>query len=214
MGWKTFFWAMVYALDAYALLRAVSRRHGVEATLAWVFAILLLPIAGAVTYLLLSSPSVRRTTRRKRISARALRRSLARPGRPAPALDTLEGSLLQLAASLTQLAPTTGNEVELLADNDLAFARMREAVEGARASIWSEYYLIRNDETGHRFLELLTAKARAGIEVRLLYDAVGSMGLDAARLQALTAAGAGWRRFCRSTRCGGGGRCICAITGR
>jgi cardiolipin synthase A/B len=189
MKTMTIFWALVYALDAYALLRAVTRRHGVEATLAWVFAIVAFPIGGALTYLLLSSPNVRRTTRRKRISAQALRRSLARPGRPAPALDTMEGSLLRLAATLTSLAPTAGNEALLLVDNDLAFARMREAVEGARESIWSEYYIIANDETGHRFLEILTAKARAGVEVRLLYDAVGSMGLDAARLKALTSAG-------------------------
>ncbi|HUT52888.1 MAG TPA: cardiolipin synthase [bacterium] len=191
MSRMTLFWVCVYTLSAYALFRAVSRRHGVEATLAWVFAIVALPVVGAVSYLLLSSPGIRRTTRRKRISARTLRKTLSRPGHAAPGLsvDALEGSLLQLAVSLTGLMPTAGNRVELLADNKDAVAKMRAAVTSARHSVWSEYYIIQNDETGHHFLEDLTERARAGVEVRLLYDALGSMGLDAARLKALKSAG-------------------------
>ncbi len=185
------FWVCVYTLSAYALFRAVSRRHGVEATLAWMFAIVALPVVGAVSYLLLTRAGVRRVTRRKRISAMTLRRTLSRQGHAAPGLsvDALEGSLLQLAVRLTGLAPTAGNRVELMADNKDAVAKMMAAVSSARHSIWAEYYIINNDETGHRFLDALTERAGSGVEVRLLYDALGSMGLDAARLKALKSAG-------------------------
>jgi len=64
------------------------------------------------------------------------------------------------------------------------------SASAARASrtIWAEYYIIRNDDTGHRFLDILAERARSGVEVRLLYDAVGSLGLDRHRLRAIAEA--------------------------
>lgn len=189
MDYRLAFWLAIYALDLYAIYRAITRRRSVEATLAWVFAIIALPAAGAVFYLLLVNPSVRRTSRRKRVSAKSLRRAIGREGQASFTPDTPEISILRLAAAATGLMPTSGNSVLLLAENEQAFSNIGEALRAAKKSIWAEYYLIRNDETGHRFLEILAAKAREGLEVRLLYDAVGSMGLDAARLRAIEAAG-------------------------
>src|SRR5262245_42977835 len=66
-GPATTFWIAVFLFDLYAIARAVTRGHGVESTLAWIFAILALPAVGAGAYVLLANPSVRRTTRRKRL---------------------------------------------------------------------------------------------------------------------------------------------------
>jgi len=136
---------------------------------------------------------VRRTTRRMRRAAASVRMAsghaefAARRGRKK--VNRLDGPLLHLAYQLTGLPPTEGNRVDLLADDVKAFQRMEEAIKAAKRYVWAEYYIIGNDVTGRRFLKLLAKKAREGVAVRLLYDAVGSLGLDARRLAAIRNAG-------------------------
>jgi len=193
MNWLTITLILiVVALSAYTIVLAVMRGHSAESALACVFAILALPGVGAMSYLLLASPSIRRTSRKKRRTRRRAREAMPPSGtdvaEPHPKAEPIE-SLLELAERLTDLPPTTGNAVELLSHDASAFRRMEEAIRAAKKTIWVEYYIIRNDETGLRFLELLTAKAAEGVEVRLLYDAVGSLGLDRQSLASLRSAG-------------------------
>jgi len=180
----------VVLLDLFAIARAVWRGRGVESTLAWIFAILAFPILGALSYLALANPSILRATRRRRLGHAAMRRQLVRR---VPALDGGDPGgglpLLELTAALTGLTPSSGNAVALLAEDARAFERIEGVLRQARRSIWAEYFIIRNDETGHRFLDLLAARAAAGVEVRLLYDAVGSLRADSRRLRAIRSAG-------------------------
>jgi len=194
----------VALLDVYAITSAVTRRLGVESTLAWIFSILALPVAGAVAYLMLAGPSIRRTKRRRRAATPAVRVSAVAAARAAAArgaragddaLSTGELTLLQLAEKLTDLEPSGGNAVDLLVDNEKAFECIEKALAGAQRMIWAESYIIQKDETGQRFLELLTERARAGVDVRLLFDAMGSFSIDAPRLAALQAAGGKARAF-------------------
>jgi cardiolipin synthase len=90
---------------------------------------------------------------------------------------------------LTGLPPRAGNHVELLLYNDLAFRSKGEAIHEARRSVWAEYYIVEDDETGRTFLAGLTERARAGCDIRLLYDAVGSSDVPEESLEALRAAG-------------------------
>ncbi len=55
---------------------------------------------------------------------------------------------------------------------------MLAAIRAARSHIHLETYILRDDATGRRFVDALSERARAGVAVRLLYDAVGSLGLD------------------------------------
>ncbi|HVP68220.1 MAG TPA: cardiolipin synthase [Anaeromyxobacteraceae bacterium] len=173
-------------VDLWALYRAITRGHGVEGTIAWVFAILAFPGVGALAYFGLANPRVRPVWKRRRRAAllRMARRLTGGPRCLAP-----EGSVLRLASGLSGLLPSTGNRVELLAEDDSAFRRLADAVAGATRSVWVEYYLIQNDATGKAFLDLLAERARARIDVRLLYDAIGSMRLDKERLEKIRRAG-------------------------
>ncbi len=88
-----------------------------------------------------------------------------------------------------QLRFTEGNAVALFREGGAALQAMIAAIEGARSRIHLETYILRSDATGRRFLDLLTTRARSGCSVRLLYDAVGSRGLDASVLHPLRQAG-------------------------
>jgi cardiolipin synthase len=52
---------------------------------------------------------------------------------------------------------------------------MMEDIKNAKSSIHAEFYIFANDKIGKEFKNLLIQKAKEGVEVRLLYDAVGSL---------------------------------------
>jgi cardiolipin synthase A/B len=66
------------------------------------------------------------------------------------------------------------HRLRLLRDGEQTFPAMLEAIQRAQATICLETYILRDDRTGERFAEALMERARAGVEVNLLYDAWGS----------------------------------------
>ncbi len=157
------------------------------------FAVIAFPGLGGLAYLLLADPTIKRTTIRRR-----RRRSSAAQGSQAadtpPLAGTVDG-MMAVAARSTGLEPSAGNLAEVLTADELAFARVEESLRNARQRILAEYYLIRRDETGHRFLDILADKASEGVEVLLIYDAIGSFRLNRQRLQAIIAAGGRCEEF-------------------
>jgi cardiolipin synthase len=84
---------------------------------------------------------------------------------------------------------TYGNSIELFADGRSGLEAMLRAIEAARRRVHLETYILHGDTTGRRFLDAMTERARAGVEVRLLYDGIGSRGLDVSLLEPLRSAG-------------------------
>ncbi|HKB70032.1 MAG TPA: cardiolipin synthase [Thermoanaerobaculia bacterium] len=188
------FWALlVYDLLVLAVIAlAIVRRRGFASTLAWIFAIIALPGAGVVAYLLLANPHVARTRRAKRRATLKVRQRRGRGASGAAGegrLTPAERSVLRLAERLSDIAPEAGNRVSLASSNEEASLRVTEGIAAARRSIWAEYYMVKNDTTGRQFLDLLARRAREGLDVRFLYDAVGSWGIDAGALETLRKAG-------------------------
>jgi cardiolipin synthase len=71
-----------------------------------------------------------------------------------------------------------GNEITLLDSGGETFPAMLAAIEAAQRQILLETYILEDDRTGNRFAAALRAKAKAGVDVRLLFDAVGGLGLS------------------------------------
>lgn len=86
--------------------------------------------------------------------------------------------------------PVGGNAVEVLANGDEIFPAMLEAITLAESSIHLESYIFRDGIIGRQFVEALAARARQGISVRLLLDAVGSTGFGEENERVLREAGA------------------------
>ena len=82
-----------------------------------------------------------------------------------------------------------GNAGNLLVDGVQAFPAMLAAIAGARLTVHLETYILRSDDVGHRFGDALVERARAGVAVRLLYDAIGSLSMDPAYVEDLRSAG-------------------------
>lgn len=104
----------------------------------------------------------------------------------------------QLALALDRAAgarPIGGNRLEHLPDSPRALDRMLAGITAARRWVHFENYIIRDDQTGRRFADALAERAGAGVRVRVLYDAFGSLGTSRRYWRRLSEAGAEVRAF-------------------
>jgi cardiolipin synthase len=88
---------------------------------------------------------------------------------PSPAGDALARALNRAGGSRA----IPGNMVRPLTDGPEIFAAVEGLLDSARQWIHFENYIIRDDATGDRFASLLLAAAARGVQVRVLYDALG-----------------------------------------
>jgi cardiolipin synthase A/B len=78
-----------------------------------------------------------------------------------------------------------GNRIDILNNGDEFYPAMLDTIDRAEASITIEAYIYWAGQIGHRFAEALAAKARAGIKVKILLDAVGSSNIGEEILETL-----------------------------
>jgi cardiolipin synthase len=89
------------------------------------------------------------------------------------------------------------HSVALFTEGDAKYDAVLAAIRAAHHHVHVEYYIFDDDEVGGAILDALAERARAGVAVRILADAVGSH-VPRARRQALQAAGAQFRWFNRT----------------
>jgi len=94
----------------------------------------------------------------------------------APALLGLRQVADQIFSRASGARLREGNRVRLLKDAAENYPRWLDALASARQTIHFEMYIIHEDDQGRIFAEVLMAKAREGVRVRLLYDWLGGFG--------------------------------------
>jgi cardiolipin synthase len=109
-----------------------------------------------------------------------------------PSADLLNQAFTRAAGT----ALVAGNGVRLLKDAEENYPPWLAAIAAAERKILFENYMFCEDEVGARFAQALTAKARSGVRVRLIYDWLGSSGRASGRYwRELRAAGVEVRCF-------------------
>lgn len=83
------------------------------------------------------------------------------------------------ALEATDYSPyRSNNDVYMYSDGTLFFEELLTSLKKAKQSINIEFYIFKNDNIGTEILNILEEKAKEGVEVRLLYDSVGSRSLN------------------------------------
>jgi cardiolipin synthase A/B len=110
-------------------------------------------------------------------------------------LDAAQQSVANAINRAAGGRPVPGNQVGLLIDGPETYRAMLEVIAGASRWIHFENYIIRSDAAGRRFAERLAARAREGVHVRVLYDAIGSLYTSAKLWRELRSSGVEVRAF-------------------
>jgi cardiolipin synthase A/B len=94
------------------------------------------------------------------------------------------------ALALSDPVPIAGNKIEMLLNGDEYFPAMLKAIAAARETVNFATYILHSDEVGRQFRDAFCERARAGIEVRVLLDGIGSgWSLDNSDVEMMKKAG-------------------------
>lgn len=146
----------------------VLQKRDPAATLSWLFGLAAFPIVGLIVYRVFGPQRIKRH-RIKRA------RYMSRPHHQ-PEFETLEvAELSRMAARVTGLPMTSATSASLLIDGAAKYCSLLEAVRAAEREIHLEYYIYEPDNIGSALRAALIERASAGVAVRLLVDAMGSM---------------------------------------
>ncbi|MBW3543211.1 MAG: cardiolipin synthase [Planctomycetes bacterium] len=174
------------------------------ASVAWIFAIVGLPILGGLLFLIFGVNRVERRAARKQRASRAIARFLPTLTEyqviPGEALSPQQHRLMRLATRVGETACLVGNQVEVLNDTNRTLGLIEQAVQAARETLHLEYYIWQPDKTGTRLRDLLIERARQGVQVRFLYDGLGSLRLSRRFLRPMYDAGIHVASFMPSAR--------------
>lgn len=147
-------------------------------TITWLVVMAFNPVIGTIFYMLFGQ-SYRK---KKLFAAKAERDELAlfeyqERSTSSPSSFVNEGEhrllLSRLSQRLGRTPVSVHTDTQVLTNGEETFSRLIEELQNAKHHIHIQYYIFRNDELGNTILNLLKNKAKAGVEVRFLYDAVG-----------------------------------------
>ncbi|MDO5056876.1 MAG: cardiolipin synthase [Lautropia sp.] len=172
-------WAMLYALwIIISIIFMLGQRRPPTATLSWIFGFIALPVLSVAFYFLFGPRKLKRRNIRREL-ARHLAARHGHPRQQQRLPETLANRhWLRAQARVAMEAgcppPRSGQTVKVLIDGDATYTAIEAAMQAARHHIHLEYYIFEPDAIGTRWRDLLADKARAGVKVRMLVDAVGS----------------------------------------
>jgi cardiolipin synthase A/B len=114
------------------------------------------------------------------------------------AIDARSDHCVHVLESTCQTHLEHGNRVEILTNGDRFYPAMLDAIRGARETVTMECYIFKKGEIGEQFIKALCDRARAGVRVTVVMDAIGSFGAFRESAKPLREAGcrvAAYQRF-------------------
>ena len=159
-------------------------------TMAWAMVIYFVPVAGLVLYLFFGL----NTRREKLISQRSLdqltRRSmLGFVDQTDMQVPERYKQMVELFVNENSALPFKNNKVELFTNGYSFFLSLIADIGRARHHIHVDVYIFENDALGRLVRDVLIDKARQGVEVRVIYDDVGSWSTDSEFFEQMRDAG-------------------------
>jgi cardiolipin synthase len=180
-----------------AILIILENRNPVK-TISWILVLVLLPFAGIIIYLFFGQEY----RKNKMYSRKGLKNLERLRNLTLEQLDNLPENHLQIGERLyskrrlmnlmlsnSNAILTNNNQVQVLRNGSETFPEIFQTIEQAKYHIHLEYYIVEDDSIGNYLRELLIRKAHEGVEVRFIYDDVGSWELKRKWLRTMSDAG-------------------------
>lgn len=185
-------WSMVLAVlvGAYTLSIAVFlilENRSPQSTFAWLFLLLVFPVGGLLIYAMFGrnrhvfsrDRSLMKLLEGTTLADRAAT-MLAEHSANVATLEAIHGECAQLASLLwasTRSPLTLRNQVDILQDATEKYPRLLADIRAASRSIHLLYYEWASDPFTEEVGRLLVEKVGQGVQVRILYDPIGSFSM-------------------------------------
>jgi cardiolipin synthase A/B len=175
-----------YLLDFLVLIvgmttavHAIMSKPDVRAATSWTAVVILMPLVGALLYVIfgINRVRVKRIMRRRSAAAAKIASATSKAGSKHLVNAVIPhefASMKRLGDFVAEYPLLAGSHVKPLETGDDAYDAMLAAIDRARKWILLETYIFDADAVGKQFVEHLAAARGRGVEVRVLVDAIGS----------------------------------------
>jgi cardiolipin synthase len=171
-----------YVLALSAVITILFKKINPTKTLSYIIVLLVFPFVGLIVYYLFGQEY-----RKSKIFNRkhVLNQSVVKQIQDELELDTKtiesvdelleeKSKLIRLLYNSEKSKLTVKNEIELIKDGDDKMELLFKDLNNAKHHIHIEYFIVKDDTIGSRFLDILCKKAEEGVKVRMVIDDVGS----------------------------------------
>lgn len=189
---------LLYTLSALAGFKVITQTTQPAKALGYLMLLFFLPGIGLLIYLLIGENRrinkiydrklFRDIRRYEQIKDRIHRKSRENFRNHEPLLSQY-GKVIRMLLKDTLSPLTLHNEVRILVNGEEKFPALIAAMKAARHHIHLEYYIFEDGVIGDEIKAILTEKARAGVEVRFVYDDFGSKDVNKKCIKELRSAG-------------------------
>lgn len=175
------------ALRVGLSLRVIMRKRAPSVSIAWLVIVLLLPFAGAITYLLLGETRLGERRAARLIKGRPTIRQWSSTIREHPQVDwtAVNPECLPLdrqAMTVTGIPTKGGNNLELIEGAEIFFNRLIADIRRAKHSCSLEFYILNKGGRVDQLVSELFAARKRGVHCRLLLDSIGSKSFLCSRI--------------------------------
>jgi cardiolipin synthase len=184
LGWEFTWWTALLSLAELLALMTIpsvliQRRGQPLSALSWTLGLIAAPFLGALAWWLIGRSHLERKRRRKVRAHGQVAGGFVplRPGTPAAGGGAEERAPATVAPPdlpAGVFPPAAARHVTICHDGGQTYETLSRMIRGAEHHVHLLFYIWQSDEVGARFRDLLVEKARAGVQVRVLLDAMGS----------------------------------------
>ena len=172
-----YFYVAAFLTQVFCVLRIVSGDENPDYKVPWLLVVLVIPVAGFMLYFIFSSRKLKKKfiKRLDEIKLKDYQRDDKNE------FEMLRGENIDAANDakmLTKIADThlfKDTECEYFPLGEDMHKRMLEDLRGAKKFIFMEYFIIERGVFWDSILEILEAKAKEGVEIKVVYDDIGCM---------------------------------------
>lgn len=194
---------LIYLLNlVFAVYLVFFREKNTSVTLLWLLIFVTIPIFGFILYLFFGygiddAPYKKENNQ---LTKEIKQANIFEETEFYQPYATISTELDLFTTNLTQRPLTYQNELQLFTDGMKKIEQLNQDILEATHSIHLEYYAFVTDDVGMILINSLTQKAQNGVTVRLLFDRLGSSGVDFKLFDPLVAAGGEVETFLTSKR--------------
>lgn len=153
-----------------------------ESTLAWILVLFFIPYVGIILYIVFGETfrfNVKKKEREKLLNDKQILDVIQKQIHYIEDDKNIRNNykwvdLILMNSKDSRSLITFDNEVEVFSNASDKYDRLFEDIKNAKKSINISYYIIKRDFYGKQLIDLLVEKVNEGVEVRLIYDHIGS----------------------------------------
>lgn len=194
---------IIFAVDLVVrifLLIYIPKNRKPTAALAWLLLIFIIPVIGTIVFFIIGSTKLSKRRMHHQVQINKMLRhycaNLQSKGLIAE-LQEPHDIQAKLAESLTSLAPTKFNAVNIITGYDEIIHETIRKVRSAKEYVYIEFYILALDSTTEPFFEAMEDAVKRGVVVRVLFDAWGSRKFPRYKkmMRRMTATGVQWKKI-------------------